>query len=116
MDVEYNIRNNAIRWRISTSVKVIARIFTLALAVFEIWTFQMFDFESLGQGHRIQHSQLCHSMANGNLYESQHAFFFLALILSETSTFNKNVDIEITVTDYKIFNDVIGLQISTSIK
>ena len=45
--MEYSIHDNAIRRRISTSIKVIARIFMLLLTVLEI--------ENLDQGHRVQH-------------------------------------------------------------
>ena len=50
------MRNGAIRWQISICIKVVARIFTPALTVFEILTFQMFDRENLRRGHRVQHS------------------------------------------------------------
>ena len=38
---EYNIQNGAIRWRISTTPKVMLRTFATALTVSEILTFQM---------------------------------------------------------------------------
>ena len=40
--MEYNIRNGPIRWQISPSIKVIVEHFSLALTVFEIFTFQNF--------------------------------------------------------------------------
>ena len=40
-------------------------MFALFLTVFEIWVFQMFDIESLGEGNRVQHL-----VANNNLYKS----------------------------------------------
>ena len=63
-DHEYNMCNDGIRWQISTSKKIILHIFVLALAISEIFTFQMFDLENLSQGHGVQHSLLPHSMAN----------------------------------------------------
>ena len=48
------MRNEAIRCQISTSTKVAVSIFALLLTVFEILTFQMFDLENLGQGHRVK--------------------------------------------------------------
>ena len=38
--LEYNIRNGPVRWQISASIKVIPGHFSLALIVFEIFTFQ----------------------------------------------------------------------------
>ena len=40
-------RNDAIQWRISTSIQVIPCIYTPALTVFEILTIQLFDLENL---------------------------------------------------------------------
>ena len=57
----YNIRNGVIQWRISTSVKVIWRITATGLNVSHILTFQICDRETLGQGHKVQHSQWSHS-------------------------------------------------------
>ena len=74
--VEYNIRNDAMRWRISTSIKVIAHFY--ALTMFEILTFQMFDLANLGQGLRAQHSQWWHSMANINLCKSHCTNFYVS--------------------------------------
>ena len=48
-----NIHYDAIRWRISTSIKVLALIFTLALTVFVMLMFQLFDLEYLGHGHLV---------------------------------------------------------------
>ena len=48
---EYNVRNGAIRWRISTSVRVIRRIFAIALTVSDILMFQMCDLGNLSQVH-----------------------------------------------------------------
>ena len=42
-----------IRWRISTSVKVLWRISAIALTVSEMLMFQIYDFENLGQGHEV---------------------------------------------------------------
>ena len=41
-----NVRNDAIRWQISMSMKVTVRIFALALTVSEILTLEMFDLEN----------------------------------------------------------------------
>ena len=40
-----------------TSIKVIARIFTLALTVFKILTFKSVDLDNLGNGRRVQYEQ-----------------------------------------------------------
>ena len=47
--MEYNIGSDAIRWRTLTCIKLITQIFTLALTVFEVLTFEMFDLEILYQ-------------------------------------------------------------------
>ena len=39
---------------------------TLALTVSKILTFQKFDFENVCLGHRVQHSQCCHSVITSN--------------------------------------------------
>ena len=53
--MECNIHNGAIRWQMSTSIKVIAYIFTLALThVSDILKFEISDHENLGQGHTVQ--------------------------------------------------------------
>ena len=76
--VKHSIRKDAIRWRISTVIKVIARIFTLALTVLKTLTFHTCDLEILGKSHRVQHSQWFRSMANKshsmNFYASFHQF------------------------------------------
>ena len=78
--MKYNIRNDFIRWRISTSIEVIARIFTLAFTVLEIKTFQMFDLENLG-------SQCSHSMAKVNVYKSHNWAFSLAIAVFQILLF-----------------------------
>ena len=50
------MRNDAILWQISTSTKAIIRMFVLALTVSEIFMFNMFDHENLGQGRQVEHS------------------------------------------------------------
>ena len=65
---DYNIQNDVIRWRISTSLNVIGLIFATALTVSEILTFQVCDIETIGQGHEVQQSQWFHSMANIKLF------------------------------------------------
>ena len=35
----------------------------------------MFDLEDEGQGHGLQHSQWCHSMANISIYKRSHYAF-----------------------------------------
>ena len=52
----YNIRSSVIRWQIRDILSDDNRMFALSLTVFEILVYQMFDIESLGQGHRVQHS------------------------------------------------------------
>ena len=67
---EHNNHNGAIRWRISTSAKVIWQIFAKALTVSQILKFKICQLENVGQGHRVQHSQWSHSMTNINIYEN----------------------------------------------
>ena len=55
--MEYIIRNDLVRWQISTCINFIFEHFPLALTVFEILTFEIFDLKKLGQGERVQHSQ-----------------------------------------------------------
>ena len=50
--------------QISKSVKTVWPIFKLALTISEILAFEIFDLANVGQGHRVQLSQWCHSMAN----------------------------------------------------
>ena len=64
------IRSDAMQWQIPVSIKVTTRLFMLVLTVLEILRLEMFDFENLGQSHRVQHSQWSHSMTNINVYKS----------------------------------------------
>ena len=59
-----------------TSIEVKARVFTIALTVHDMLTFQIFDIQNLGQCHRLHHWQHCHSMATINVYQSQQAFLY----------------------------------------
>ena len=54
---EYNTRNDAIRWQILKFANVMLCTFALALIVFKILTFEIFDVEKLGKGQRVQHLQ-----------------------------------------------------------
>ena len=56
------------RWML-ISIKVIARIFTIALAVSKILSYRLFHLANLGQGHPVEHLQWCHSMSNIDLYK-----------------------------------------------
>ena len=69
--MEYYIRNGAIRWKISKSIKEITH-FCASFTISELLAFQISDLDNLGQGHRVQHLQLCHSMVNINLYKSHN--------------------------------------------
>ena len=60
-------------------------ILTLALILFEILTFQIFD---LHKGHGLQFSQCCPSMANIKIYNSRLTFLAIALTVSEILTFS----------------------------
>ena len=76
--MEYKIRSSVIRWQISNIKSVVLRISALALTVSDISTFEMFDLDNLGQDHRVQHSQGCHSLANinANLHKSHSTPFY----------------------------------------
>ena len=64
---EYNIHNSPIRWQISTSVEVILEIFRQLSPFSKYLHFKNRDLENVGQGHDVQNSRLCHSMANTRL-------------------------------------------------
>ena len=49
----YLIHYGVIRWRISTSEKVVERIFAISHTVSEIYMFEIDDLENLGQSHEI---------------------------------------------------------------
>ena len=56
--MEHNIRNGAVRWQISKSIKDITH-FAPAFTNSEILAFQIVDVENVGQGRVVQHSQWC---------------------------------------------------------
>ena len=64
------IHSYAIRWRILTSMTVVARIFMPATTVSEILRFEMFDLENVSQSHGVKHSQWSLSIANVSVYNS----------------------------------------------
>ena len=55
--------NGTIQWQISFSIKVILEHFWLALIIFQIH-FKIYDLQSIGQSHDVQHWQWRHMMAN----------------------------------------------------
>ena len=59
---EYNIRSDAIQWRIPISLTVVHSIFALAFTVSEKLRFEMHDLDNLGQGHRVLQSKVYFSM------------------------------------------------------
>ena len=67
----------AMIWRISTSIKVIDRIFMLARTIFKMLMFQMFDLKNLGQGHRIHTTSVVMLFVeNINPYKSRSTYFY----------------------------------------
>ena len=74
---EYNIRSDAIQLRIPTSIKIVARNYTLALTVSDMLRFEMSDNENLGQSHGLQDLQWTISTANINVYKSYALEFSL---------------------------------------
>ena len=66
----HQVQGHQVQHSLSTSIKVIARIFTPSLTVSEILRFDKFDLANLGQSHGIQHSQWSRSIVNINLYKS----------------------------------------------
>ena len=72
----YSFRNGVIRWQISKSIKVVLRIFTPALAVSEILSFQIVDLQKIGQDHGVQLPQLGHSMTDITIYKSVPVDFY----------------------------------------
>ena len=85
---EYNICSEAVQWSIPTSITVTACIFKLAFAVYEVLTFEVFVLENLGNGHKVQHSQSSHSMANISVYKSHNWVFSLALTVFHILAFH----------------------------
>ena len=63
-----NICNGAIRWLISTSIKIVLEHFLLTRMVFQILNIihfqKLYDPENIAKGHDAQHSHWHHSMAN----------------------------------------------------
>ena len=55
------MRNDPVRWQISTCINFILEHFSLDLSVFEILKFAIFELEKVGQGHEVQHWQ-CHTL------------------------------------------------------
>ena len=72
---EYNFRKEAVRWRISKSLKVVTCILTLALTISEI-TFPIFYLQNVGQGHRVQFSQRGYLMVNIKICKSRSLHFY----------------------------------------
>ena len=70
---EDNIRNGPVRWQISTCMNFMLEHFSLAVTVFEIFIFEIFDLEKVGQGHGVQHWQYRSLIANVKIYK--HHFF-----------------------------------------
>ena len=54
--MEYNNCNGPIRWRISTSIKVIIEHFSIVLTVLQILAIQILWLENVGQNHDVRHS------------------------------------------------------------
>ena len=75
---EHNIHNDVIQQRLLTSVKVIWRIFAIALTVSDIVIFLICDLENLGPDYGVQHSQWTHSTANINIYKSHTWALFVS--------------------------------------
>ena len=57
--------------------------FTLALTISEIYIILIFYLQKLGHGHRMQFSQLHHSMANVKVYKCLPRIFAQALTVLE---------------------------------
>ena len=83
--MEYDSCNNAIQWKISASIKVIAHILTLGLIVSEILMFKNVDLENVCQGHRVQNTRFFDCKYE-NLSKSFN-IFVLALTIYEIITF-----------------------------
>ena len=64
------------RWRMTTFVKLIARISMLALIVFRDIKYSVFELDNIGQGYVTLHSQCCHSLANTVIYKSHSRDFY----------------------------------------
>ena len=58
------------------STNVISYSFALALTVFEILTFEIFDLEKVGQGNAVQHWQCRRQIANVEIYKRRLLDFY----------------------------------------
>ena len=70
----YNILNDAFRWVVSTSIKVVPERFSLAHRFSDIvylYISRHCDIENVGQAHDVQHVHWRLSMSNINLYNSR---------------------------------------------
>ena len=63
-----------ILYQILTSIKVIARICTLALIIFEILMFQMFNLQNVGQGQGYNMNGIIKVYKRHNLHLYSHRF------------------------------------------
>ena len=68
--IDYSIRSYPTRWRISTCIKVIRRIFAVASTVSEILILYTFELWHFYQGHVVEKWYLRCSIANVNLHNS----------------------------------------------
>ena len=84
---QYNTDNGAIRWRISTSVKVIWYMFAIAFAISVILMLQICDLENLGNvtEYKIRNGPIQQKILTSIKVTQEH--FSLALTVFEIFTF-----------------------------
>ena len=112
----YIIRNGAIEWLVSTSLKVVLKHFSLALTVFQILNIMIsrnFDLKHIGQRHDIQHTPWRYSMASLIFLPTLTVFQILNIMISRNFV---TLKIQVKFTVYNIRYGAIQWQISTSIK
>ena len=73
----YNFRNVTIRWHLPKSTNVCHTFFLLALAVSDIYIFNLFTFKKYVKV-TLQFSQFCHSIANIKIYERLPHIFYVS--------------------------------------
>ena len=64
-------RSGVISWQILKSIEVVVSIYALALIVFLDITFKLFYLAKVCQGHGVQLSQWCYSIANLKPYKNR---------------------------------------------
>ena len=91
----YNIRNDATRWPISTSMKVVLEHFSLAFTFFKILNIyckKFCDHENICQYHDVRHSQWRHSVAiSTSIWSYENIMHFTHIFCLYLNVTNQNL-------------------------